>query len=189
MRTLVMGNGGIGLTAGLVGVAVPAAAVVLGAAALAGVFSAAGAVGDFCGGLMYGARRWRMPLGSRLVAAQGGSVGAGVCLALASGTIVGMTLTMPLIGTAGAVQGVTATALLDDVADKGALTGSYAMLVGRGLLGSATGYVAGGILVPAVGVQATFLAAATIGIIVAGWYACRLPTLKARLDQRPTWCP
>ena len=179
MRTLVVGNAGLGLAAGLVGVALPAAAIVLGAAALAGVFSAAGAFGDFCGGFIYGSRAWRAPLPSRLVAAQCGSAGTGVCLALASGTIVGMAVVMPLSGAAGAVQGVTATTLLDDVAEPGALTGSYAMLVGGGLVGSALGYLAGGLLVPATGVRAVFFISSAIGLAVAAWYARRVRTFKS----------
>ena len=183
MRTLIAGNLALGLAAGLGGVAVPATAVVLGAAALAGVFGAAGAAGDLCGGLAYGSRRWRLPLALRLVAAQCGSAIAGACLALASGSIPAMMLVMPASGAAGAVQGITTTTLLDDVAEPGALTGAYAMLVSCGLAGSAAGYAVGGTLVAAAGVRDTFLAAAAVGLAAAGWYARRLRTLEPRPDR------
>jgi MFS family permease len=180
MRTLIAGNLAIGLAAGLSGVAVPAAAIALGAAALAGVFSAAGAAGDLCGGLVYGGRRWRPPLASRLVAAQCGSAIVGVGLALASGSVPGMVLVMPVSGAAGAIQGITTTTLLDDVAEPGMLTGSYALLVSCGLAGSAAGYAVGGTLVSAAGIGGTFLMAAAVALAAAGWYARRLRTLEPR---------
>ena len=144
MRTLMAGNLAIGLAAGLSGVAVPAVAVALGAAAMAGVFGAAGAAGDLCGGLLYGGSRWRLPLATRLVASQSGSAAAGACLALACGSIPAMLLVLPVSGAAGAAQGITTTTLLNDVAEPGLLTGSYALLVSCGLAGSAAGYAAGG---------------------------------------------
>lgn len=177
MRTLIAGNLAIGLAAGLCGVAVPAAAIDVGTAALAGVFGAAGAAGDLCGGLVYGSRRWHIPLGSRLVTAQLGSAIVGVCLALGSGSIAGMMLVMPLSGAAGAIQGITTTTLLDDVAEPGALTGSYALLVSFGLAGTAGGYAVGGTLIGAAGVRDTFLVAAAAGLAAAGWYARRRRTL------------
>jgi hypothetical protein len=107
---------------GLSGVAVPVAAVVRGSR-LAGVLGAAAAGGDFCLGLVYGSRRWRLPLALRLVLAQRGSAIAGSGLALASASTLGMMLMMPASGAAGAVQGITTTTLPDDVAEPGALTG------------------------------------------------------------------
>ncbi|MGH3290778.1 MAG: hypothetical protein ACRDP7_03125 [Trebonia sp.] len=178
MRTLIAGNLVIGLAVGLGGVALHAAAITLGAAALAGVFSAAGAAGDLLGGLAYGSRRWRLPLPPRLAAAQCGSAIADACLALASGSIPALLLVMPASGAAGAVQGITTSALLDDVAEPGKLTGSYALLVSCGLTGSAAGYAIGGALVGAVGVRNMFLAAAGAGLAAAGWYARRLRTLE-----------
>jgi len=186
MRTLAVGNLAIGLAAGLSGVAVPATAISLGAAALAGVFGAASAAGDLCGGLAYGSRRWRLPLATRLVAAQSGSAVMGICLILASRSLPAMMLAVTVSGAAGAVQGITTTTLLDDVADPGSLTGSYALLVGCGLTGSAIGYAVGGILVSAAGIANTFLAAAAAGAAAAAWYARRSRTLRPRPQVR---CP
>jgi MFS family permease len=174
MRTLIAGNLAIGLAAGLAGIAVPAAAITLGAASLAGVFGAAGAAGDLCGGLLYGSRRWRLSLATRLVAAQCGSAVTGVCLALASGSVPAMMLVLPVSGAAGAAQGITTTALLDDIAEPGMLTGSYALLVSCGLAGSAAGYGVGGTLVNAAGIRDTLLVAAAAGLAAAGWYAIRI---------------
>jgi MFS family permease len=178
MRTLMTGNLAIGLAAGLSGVAVPAAAVALGTAAMAGVFSAACAAGDLCGGFLYGGSRWRLPLAPRLVASQCGSAVTGACLALSCGSIPAMLLVLPLGGAAGAAQGITSTTLLDDVAEPGTLTGSYALLVGCGLTGAAAGYAAGGALVSAAGIRDTLLAAAAAGLAAAGWYARRVHTLR-----------
>jgi MFS family permease len=180
MRTLIVGNLGIGLAAGLCGVAIPAAAITLGAAALAGVFSAAGAVGDLLGGLAYGSRRWHFPLAVRLIAAQCGSAVVGLCLALSAGSIPAILLVMPASGAAGAIQGITTSALLDDVAAAGALTGSYALLVSCGLAGSAAGYVVAGALTSVIGPRSMFLAAAAAGAAAAGWYFHRRQTLKPR---------
>jgi MFS family permease len=94
-----------------------------------------------------------------------------------------MMLMMPVNGAAGAVQGITTTALLDDVAEPGALTGSYALLVSCGLAGSAAGYAVGGTLVSAAGIRGTFLAAAAVGLAAAGWYARRLRTLQPCPDR------
>ena len=97
-----------------------------------------------------------------------------------------MMLAVPVSGAAGAVQGITTTTLLDDVADPGSLTGSYALLVSCGLAGSAIGYAVGGILVSAAGIANTFLAAAAAGAAAAGWYARRSRTLQPRPQVR---CP
>jgi MFS family permease len=186
MRTLIVGNLAIGLTAGLGGVAVPAAAIALGAAALAGVFAAAGAAGDLVGGLAYGARRWRLPLASRLVAAQCGSAAASACLALAAGSVPGMLLVMPAGGAAGALQGITTSALLDDVAEPGKLTGSYALVVSCGLAGSGAGYAIGGALIGAIGIRNTFLTAAVAGVMATGWYVRRRHALQPRPASTPS---
>jgi len=180
MGTLIVGNLGIGLASGLGGVAVPAAAISLGTAALAGIFSAAGAVGDLVGGLAYGSRRWQLPLATRLVAAQSASAVVGACLALSAGSIPAMLLVMPSTGAAGAVQGITTSALLDDVAAPGTLTGSYALLVSCGLAGSAAGYAIGGVLTTTVGPKEMFAAAAAAGAAAAVWYSRRRQTLKPR---------
>ena len=97
-----------------------------------------------------------------------------------------MMLAVTVSGAAGAVQGITTTTLLDDVADPGSLTGSYALLVSCGLAGSAIGYAVGGILVSAAGIANTFLAAAAAGAAAAGWYARRSRTLQPRPQVR---CP
>ena len=101
-----------------------------------------------------------------------------------------MMLVMPVNGAAGAVQGITTTTLLDDVAEPGALTGSYALLVSCWLAGSAAGYAVGGTLVSAVGIRDMFLVAAAVGLAAAGWYARRLRTLdrgssRGRVPGRP----
>ena len=178
MRTLIAGNLAIGLAAGLSGIAVPAAAIALGAASLAGVFGAAAAAGDLCGGLIYGSRRWRAPLATRLVTAQCGSAVTGAVLAVASSSILTMMLVLPVSGAAGAAQGISTTALLDDIAEPGSLTGSYALLVSCGLAGSAAGYAVGGTLVSAVGIRDTLLIAAAAGMAAAGWYAIRIRGLR-----------
>jgi len=85
-----------------------------------------------------------------------------------------MMLVLPLSGAAGAAQGITTTALLDDIAEPGTLTGSYALLVSCGLAGSAAGYAVGGTLVNAAGIRDTLLVAAAAGLAAAGWYAIRV---------------
>ena len=87
---------------------------------------------------------------------------------------------MPACGAAGAVQGITTSALLDDVAEPGTLTGSYALLVSCGLAGSSVGYAFGGTLTGAIGTRNTFLAAAAAGFTAAGWYSRRRRTLGPR---------
>ncbi len=91
-----------------------------------------------------------------------------------------MLLVMPANGAAGAVQGITTSALLDDVAEPGRLTGSYALVVGCGLVGSGAGYAIGGALIGAIGIRNTFLTAAVAGVMAAGWYVRRRRALQPR---------
>ena len=96
-----------------------------------------------------------------------------------------MLLVMPASGAAGAIQGITTSALLDDVAAPGKLTGSYALLVSCGLAGSGAGYAIGGSLTSAIGTRNTFLAGAVAGFMTAGWYVSRRRTLQPRRHPPP----
>lgn len=80
MRTLLVSALGIGAVGGLVGVGVPALAVTHGVAPLAGVLLAFASAGNVVGGLMYGSRRWRRPMGVQLVMAEGAEAGAVVIM-------------------------------------------------------------------------------------------------------------
>lgn len=165
MSTILVAAFGSGLAAGLEIVAVPAVAVAHGAASLAGVLMAAAALGDVLGGFVYGARRWRAPLRVQLVCCQtAGGIGSGL-LALLTGHPHAM---IPLMFAGGAVHapgGIATSALLDDVARKGALAQSYTTMVAAGLIGIAVGSAVAGALD---NVTSAWVLFATAGVVAAG---------------------
>ena len=141
MRMLVVTNAGAGVGLGVVTVAVPAALSAHHRLGLAGLAFAVNATADLAGGLLYGARRWRTGPRHRLAIAFV-AVAAGLgCLAATTGSPAGLVVAMAAAGLVAPLVGITSSALLDDVAEPGTLTGSYALLVAAGLTGAAAGTV------------------------------------------------
>lgn len=178
MRTLLAGNLGSGVVAGLSNVAIPAVALAHGSPALAGLCFAVAAVGDLVGGVLYGARSWRMPLNRLLLWAITASCAGGAIIALVVGNIPALLVVLFINGAIGPAKGITMSALLDQVARKGAVTESYATMVSAGLLGASAGYAAGGSVVGSLDIHLVFLIAAVAMACVALYILCRLHTLE-----------
>ena len=139
MRTLVTAGAAAGVGLGVVTVVVPAALSAHGRLGLAGPAFAVNAIADLTGGLVYGARRWRTGLPDRLAIALVAMAAGPACLAATTGSPIGLVIAMAVAGLVAPAVGITSSALLDDVAGPGALTGCYALLVCAGLAGAAVG--------------------------------------------------
>lgn len=158
VRTLVAGGLAGGLSVGLVSVAVPSVALAHDAADLAGVLLAIGSAGELAGGLAYGARPPAVSLRVQLIAAQAG-LGVVVAACAPVGILALLGLVLVVRGMLIALQSVSSSALLDDVAPVGALTGSYTLVVAAGLAGMAAGSALAGPLAVAAGPALAFAAA------------------------------
>jgi MFS family permease len=177
LRTILVAAFASGLAAGLETVAVPAVAVAHGAASVAGVLFAAASLGDLVGGFLYGGRRWRMPLRAQLVCCySASSLGIGV-LAVLAGAPYAMVPVMFAGGVVHAPGGIATSALLDDVARKGALAQSYTAMVAAGLVGIAVGSAVAGVLDDLTSVRVLFATSAVVMAGVAVWIHVRRRTL------------
>jgi MFS family permease len=176
-RTLI-GAGLLGGIAGGIGsVAVSALALAAHAAAISGVLLSLASIGDGVVGLVYGGRAWRMPARLRLPLIQACQAAITAVEALARSPLQLAPLQV-LGGAANAPSGITISALLDVVAPEGALTETYTVLVGVGLLGSSIGSALGGHIVDVGGPSAAFALSALGAAMVALWTAARRRTLE-----------
>lgn len=178
VATLLAAAMGAGLAAGLSSVAVPAVAVANGAASLAGLLFAAGSAGDLVGGLVYGARSWRMRLPLRLVCCQLSLAAAGALLACVTGHTQAMLVLMFVTGLVQAPGGIAISMLLDDVGRKGFLGQSYTSMVAAGLAGIAAGSAIGGAVGDSTAPWVLFAAAAAVMSATAAFTFWRRRTLS-----------
>lgn len=177
LLTLVIANFGAGLAGGLASVAVPATAVAHGAVSLAGLLFAAQSAGDIVGGLVYGGRRWLLPVPYRLMVGQSATVVGTGLLAVMTGHPSAMFPLMFGIGLAQAPTGIASSLLLDVVARTGALGVSYTAMVAAGLAGIAVGSSGGGLLERATSPGVLFGMAAGIATAAVGQTFWRRSTL------------
>jgi MFS family permease len=180
MWTLLVGGFGGGVSGGMMTVGVPAAAVDAGATALTGVLFAAMSVGDLVGGLVYGARRWRVSHAQSLFLVRAAAAAAAGLAAVFAGVPIALVVVLAVVGLLLTPAGIAASTLLDDVVPRGALTRAFTSLIGAGLVGMAAGSALAGQLAGAFGTWATFAGAALLLSLVAGWIGFRLPTLAPR---------
>lgn len=127
-------------------VTLPAAMTGRGAPALSGALFAAIAVGEMCGALAYGARRWGGGRSRhlRLSLALLGVAYAAAAVAAPSTAL--LLVILFLSGTAGGPVAIVLSALIDDVVDDGAVGRAYSLLVGTGLVAHAAGSAGAGLL-------------------------------------------
>jgi MFS family permease len=177
MRTLTVASAANGAVLGLLGVAVPALALSRHAAGLAGELSAVCAAGELAAGLVYGGRPWPLPLRARLAAALLALAASGATLGLVTGNTAAVATGMAAFGAAEAVTAITLTALIQQAAPPGAVTGSYAVIISAALTGTAAGSLAGGALAGA-GVRLVLMAAAAVAVTAAAWTWWRTGTLR-----------
>lgn len=185
VRTLIAGSVGAGAAAGMLTVGVPAAATAQHSAALAGLLFAAFSAGELLGGIAYGGVSWRWSPARRLVAAQLATAGSMASLAWLVDAPLWMLPAMFAVGLSAAPVSITNSALLDDVAPPGALARGYTVMVAAGLLGSAGGNAAGGLLNRASDQAPLFATAAALMATVALWTALRRRTVETLTPVMP----
>jgi MFS family permease len=164
VRTVAFAAVPVGFCFGAVEISLPAFAEEHGAAELAGVLLAAWSIASVAGGLVYGARTWRRPLGSIYVWLSV-LLPLGYLPALLASSIPAMALLILPAGLLIAPQAAACNQLIDRVAPAGAVTEAYAWPVTATLIGFAPGTALGGLLVEEVGWHACFAAAAVAAAI------------------------
>jgi MFS family permease len=171
---LVLGVAGLtGLGFGSLLVTLPAAMADRGAPAMSGVLFAAIAVGEMCGALAYGARRWSGARSRHLLLCL---AVLGVAYATAAAVAPWTASLIPVLvlsGAAGGPVAIVLSALIDDVVADGAVGRAYSLLVGTGLVAIAAGSATAGHLVdPATATQLLAVPAAlsllAAGLVVVG---------------------
>ncbi|MFI0941881.1 MFS transporter [Streptomyces sp. NPDC021020] len=139
---------GTGVSGGMTAVAVPAAALATGSAAASGALMAVSAAGEVAAGLVYGALpvRWTAP--ARILPLTLAAAAAAVGLAAwAAPVLVALFPALFLVGACSGPSAIAASALLDTLAPRAALTRAYTLMVGCYLVGGAAGNAVGGALV------------------------------------------
>lgn len=152
LRVLLAVTAGTGVAAGAVAVAVPAAALAHGGGASSGLLIGTSAAGEVAAGLAYGAMpaRWAVP-SLVLPAALAGYAAA---VGLAAWAAAGLAPLFPALFLVGACTGpssIAASALLDTLVPRAALTRAYTLMVSVFLLGGAAGSAAAGALTEGLG--------------------------------------
>ena len=164
VRTLMLATLPIGFCFGAVEISLPAFAKQLGAAEWAGLLLSIWGLASAVGGVLYGARSWRLPLDSvylRLAAL----LPLGFLPALAAPSIAAMALLIVPAGLLIAPLGAAGNQLIGEVAPAGALTEAYTWPVTAMIAGFAAGSAVGGALVECAGWHACFVAASVIGML------------------------
>jgi MFS family permease len=169
VRTLMLATLPIGFCFGAVEISLPAFAKQFGAPEWAGLLLSVWAAASAIGGLTYGARNWRLPIGTvylRLAAL----LPLGFLPALAAPSIAAMALLILPAGLLIAPLGAAGNQLVGEVAPEGAVTEAYAWPVTAMIGGFSIGTAVGGALVEGVDWHACFVAAAAaaaLGALVA----------------------
>ena len=166
VRTLALATIPIGFCFGVVEISLPAFATEHGAGEWAGALMSVWAAASAVGGLTYGARTFRTPLGS-VYLWLAALLPLGFLPALAAPSIAAMALLIVPAGLLIAPLGAAANQLIGEVAPAGATTEAYAWPVTALLAGFAVGTALGGSIAESLDWRACFAAAALAG--VAGW--------------------
>jgi hypothetical protein len=169
MRTLVAVDACIGVAFGAVEVAIAAFARAEGSAAAAGILLAAMAVGSLAGGVWYGTREWRGPVGIRLVWCVA-LFALGLAPLLLAGSIPVMALLLVVAGMAIAPSTACVYRLVDDVAPDGMLAEAFTWVSTATVAGIAVGSGIAGPVVDGSGPRAGLVipcAAAILSTLIA----------------------
>lgn len=177
MVTLLVAGFGGGTASGMMTLSVPAVAADQGLTALVGLLFAALSAGELVGGLLYGARPWRLPTSHRLVVGQTATALAMATLALSTQAPPGMLAAMFAVGACVAPTSIASSALLDDIAPTHSLARAYTVLVAVGLIGVATGSALGGTLSTALDARQVLLIGGGVLAVVTLWTTARIRSL------------
>ncbi|WP_165953946.1 MFS transporter [Streptomyces sp. 8K308] len=163
---------GAGVSAGVVAVAVPAAALSLGSAADSGALLAMSAAGEIVSGLALGAISWRWSQARLMLVALAGSAVAIGLAAWAADSLAPLFPALFLVGICGGPSAIAASALLDTLVPRSALTRAYTLMVSVWLLGCAVGNTVGGAATgwlghrPTLALSACWLAALLVAAVL-----------------------
>ena len=177
VRTLVLTTLPAGFCFGVVEISMPAFASGHGAPAWAGVILSVWAAASAVGGLLYGSRAWRTPLGSvyvRLALV----LPLGFLPALLAGSVATMALLIIPAGLLIAPLGAAGNQLVSDLAPPGAVTEAYAWPVTALILGFSVGTSLGGTIVETLDWRACFLAASLAALLGGALVVARRGTLR-----------
>jgi MFS family permease len=165
LRALFVSVAMLGVLIGALDVGLPALAAHLNVPSAAGVLLAMLSVGSMAGGLLYGARAWRVPLHTRQEALMAAAALMCVPLLLA-GSLPGAILLTMLAGVTCAPVLSCQYALVEVLAPEGSAAEAFNWHTAALVAGIAAGTAAGGALVEGLGVSAAFLLAS--GAMVLG---------------------
>jgi MFS family permease len=168
----------VGTAIGVVQVALPAFAAQHGSAEAGGFLLAALSAGSLAGGVVYGARAWPGPPGTRLAVLVLG-LAAGCALLAAAAAPWSLAVVLLVIGLLLGPTTVVCSALLDTVAPEGTVTEAFAVMVMGLVAGTAAGNAVGGAIVEDGSYRTAALAAAAIAALGAVWAVGRRSALAA----------
>ncbi|GAA4428085.1 MFS transporter [Actinokineospora soli] len=166
MKTVAIAAAGFGVTIGFVEVAVPAAATQAGNAPAGGLLLGLWSVSSVLFGVYYGTRPWPRPMHLRLPVLLAGFSVLVALLAIPT-SLVGLALTLLVVGTLVTPQATAHSAALELVAPPGTITEAFGWVITSVTLGLALGQSVSGQLVEHVGVWSSYLAATVAGLLIA----------------------
>lgn len=183
MRTVALAAMGFGVTVGLVEVAVPAAATKAGSPSVSGLLLALFSVSSVLFGVYYASRPWPRDLALRLPALLGAFSVLVAGLAI-PGSLLGLAGALLVAGTMITPQSTAHSASIELVAPAGTVTEAFSWVITAVTFGLAGGQSLSGQLVDHVGVWASFVASACLGLVFALVLWLRRGTVREY--QRPS---
>jgi MFS family permease len=156
VRTLVLSTVPTGMAFGTLEVAMPALATRHGDPAAAGLLLAAFCAGSLIGGVIYGARSWRLPLARRYLILYVGFA-VGLAPLILAGAIPVMVVLIAVAGLMLAPMTACEFALIEDVAPPGTTTEAFSWIFTANMVGWAVGAALAGALVASSGLRTALL--------------------------------
>jgi MFS family permease len=184
VRTLVATNAAIGVAFGAVEVAMAAFARADGSASAAGIPLAAMAAGSMAGGVWYGTRSWRGPVGSRLLVALA-VLAVTLAPLLAAGSIPVMVALSVIAGVPIAPAAACLYRLIEDAAPAGMLAEAFTWLSTATVAGAALGSAVAGPLIEGAGVRAGLAVPCAAAVLAAAIAFAGRATLAPRAAMVP----
>jgi len=170
---------GMGISTGIIWVAVPAAALAHGHAAESGPLMAMSSTGEIVSGFVIGACSMRLSAGRYMLLFLAGDMAAAFFTALVSVHVSWLFIAMLLSGACIGPIAVASSTLLDTLASKSALTRSYTLTVSIGLLGASLGSTLGGTIVESTGYRTAFAVNAFwLGVVLTVALAILRPVIR-----------
>jgi MFS family permease len=178
LRTVALAAMGFGVVIGFVEVAVPAAATAAGHQPLGGLMLSVWSVSSVIFGIVYGMSPWPRPMHLRLPVLLAGFAVLIAFSAIPAG-LIGLTVTLLVAGSLITAQSTAHSTALEQVSPPETITEAFGWVITAVTIGLAFGQSVSGYLVEHIGVPASFIAAAIVGLIFAGAVYLLRGTIKA----------